>query len=144
MCLPDPEQMLDQISYQNSDGAGFALNGDLNNDGRVDRDDLRLLRLQLESHSAGQTLSPEEIAILDVNGDGKLDENDFIELTFMVLANEAAEAQRNGLKELVHSNQTLSQEFNLIKANTNGFLATLQLDSAETDICELPDGLKEA
>ena len=105
---------------------------------------VRLLRLQLESHSAGQTLSPEEIAILDVNGDGKLDENDFIELTFMVLANEAAEAQRNGLKELVHSNQTLSQEFNLIKANTNGFLATLQLDSTETDIGELPDGLKEA
>ena len=130
------------ISPEN--GAGFALNGDLNNDGRVDRDDLRLLRLQLESHSAGQTLSPEEIAILDVNGDGKLDENDFIELTFMVLANEAADAQRNGLKELVHSNQTLSQEFNLIKANTNGFLATLQLDSTETDICELPDGLKEA
>ena len=62
----------------------------------------------------------------------------------MVLANEAAEAQRNGLKELVHSNQTLSQEFNLIKANTNGFLATLQLDSTETDIGELPDGLKEA
>ena len=58
---------------------------------------------------------------MDVDGDGKLDENDFIDLTMLVLANEAKDDQRNGLEKLLTENPFLQREFDLLRLQTEGF-----------------------
>ena len=103
------------------EGAQGVARGDLNNDGRINHEDLGILRLQLDLQEAGQSLTQETISSLDMDGDGKLDEEDFISLTMLVLANEAEEAQRDGLEKLLTENPLLQKEFDQLRLQTEGF-----------------------
>ena len=63
----------------------MSLTGDLNNDGKVDAEDLKLLKQLLQEDGippeAFRQLSPEEQAVFDITGDGQVSYNDVIALT---------------------------------------------------------------
>jgi len=62
--------------------------GDIDNDGKVEQSDLALLKRVLGDQGLLQQLGPEEIARLDVNGDGKLSYEDIIKLCQVMLADD--------------------------------------------------------
>jgi len=124
------------------DGAISLEKGDLNSDGKINQDDLDLLRLKLEAQEAGDSLPVEAVKLLDVNGDGRLDENDFIDLSLMVLANEVDEEREKGLMDLVQNNVLLKREFDLIEMDAKDFSKALNLDVIDDAAVEIPNGIE--
>lgn len=66
--------------------------GDINRDGQVDAEDLQLLKTLLEdlrkhdySHSIIGQMTPEQRALLDINGDGNFSYDDVIALCKLVV-----------------------------------------------------------
>jgi hypothetical protein len=79
--------------------------GDINHDGTVDQQDLKLLRNLLENnHELLQHLSNEEKALLDINHDGHIDYDDVVNLCTTLLnansgTNQDMHAKLTGLRQ---------------------------------------------
>ena len=75
--------------------------GDINNDGKVDAEDLKLLReiIATLKNSPGliDQLPPEEKALLDVDGDGEINYDDVTALCDKVLKNPTTERETASL-----------------------------------------------
>ncbi len=56
------------------------MSGDINQDGRLDGNDLAILRDLVKNPELAALLNPEDRALLDVNNDGQIDEQDIIAL----------------------------------------------------------------
>ncbi len=67
--------------------------GDLDGDGKVDQNDLAILRNLVQNKALFNQLSPDEKKRLDLNNDGSLNYDDIIEMIKAIKAHVDAEGQ---------------------------------------------------
>lgn len=72
--------------------------GDIDGDGKLDKNDLALLKQMLADHDLLDKLSPEDQARLDVNHDGKVTYDDVVALCEMVIADDRNSARNLAAK----------------------------------------------
>lgn len=81
------------------------INGDINRDGKIDHQDLELLRTLVRNASLFENLSSEQKALLDLNHDGVLNYDDVIQLIELIQseAEQDSSSQGQALRQSVDS-----------------------------------------